>query len=143
MTDWQRHREPLATTLTRTVGIALVAGAIVALSSGRLRSWPTLSLLMLWPSFGGHWVELMFLNWLRPRLSANAFVQRGARVALWFVAGIVLAAGARWTASLLLVHPRVAWLTWAVAGMGFIVIELVAHAGLQLRGRPSFYDGLG
>ena len=31
---------------------------------------------MLWPSLGGHWVELWFLNWLRPRLP----VARGAQI---------------------------------------------------------------
>jgi hypothetical protein len=106
MTDWQPYREPLRTTLVRTVSIALLAGALVALWSGGLRRWPAMSLLMLWPAFGGHWVDLLFLNYLRPR-------------------------------------PRVAWLTWAIAGVAFITIELIAHAALHLRGRPSFYNGLG
>jgi hypothetical protein len=46
--------EPLRVTLTRTVGIALIAGAALASQWGGLPRWPLTSLLMLWPSLGGH-----------------------------------------------------------------------------------------
>ena len=143
MTDWQPYREPLRTTLVRTVSIALLAGALVALWSGGLRRWPAISLLMLWPAFGGHWVDLLFLYYLRPRLPSTRRAQRGVRIVVWFLGGVGLALGVRLTAMLLLARPRVAWLTWAIAGVAFITIELIAHAALHLRGRPSFYNGLG
>jgi len=143
MADWQPYREPLRTTLTRTITIAIVAGAIVALSSGRVHRWPALVVVMLWPAFGGHWVDLLFLNWLRPRLPDARSVQVAARLATWFAGGIVLAVGARLTATLILACMPLAWLTWTVAGTAFIAVELVAHAVLQFRGRPSFYNGLG
>jgi hypothetical protein len=143
MPDWRPYREPLRVTLTRTISIAIVAGAVVASRSGGIRRWPLLSLLMLWPAFGGHWIDLAFLNWLRPRLPASRRIQVGARLAVWFVGGIVLAFGARLTATLLLEHQSLAWLTWATAGTVFVAIELVAHGALYLRGRPSFYNGLG
>jgi hypothetical protein len=83
--QWQPHREPLHTTLARTVAIALVLGApVVRWWGGGLARWPTAALLILWFSFGGHWVELWFLNWLRPRLSIARAAQVGARVAVWF-----------------------------------------------------------
>jgi hypothetical protein len=143
MSDWQPHREPLRTTLVRTVGIAVVAGAVVALSVGRLASWPVASLLLLWPAFGGHWIDLFFLNRVRPHLPRARGVQAAARIAVWFAGGMVLAVGVRITARLLLERPRMAWLTWAVAGALFIASELLAHAALQLRGKPSFYNGAG
>ena len=143
MTDWQPYREPLRVTLTRTIAIAIFAGGIVALSSGRPRLWPVMAVVMLWPSFGGHWVELLFLNWLRPRIPSARGTQFAARLGVWFVGGIVLALGAKVTANLLLARPPAAWLPWATAGLGFVAIELVAHAALHLRGRPSFYNGLG
>lgn len=142
MTNWQPYREPLRVTLVRTVGIAAAVGAIVAPWVGGYRWWPLITLLALWPSFGGHWIELAFLNYLRPRLPASSLVQRMVRLVVWFLAGIFLVIGVRLTATLLLAH-RVAWLTWATAGIAFVVIELVAHVGLQLRGRPSFYNGMG
>ena len=62
---------------------------------------------------------------------------------MWFVGGMVLALGARLTGMLLLEHQSLAWLTSATAGTVFVAIELVAHGALHLRGRPSFYNGLG
>jgi len=143
MADWQPYREPLRVTLTRTFSIAVLAATVAAPWLGGFRRWPVLVVLMLWPSFGGHWVDLFFLNWLRPRLPVARSIQRVARIALWFAAGIVLAFGARMTGNLLLARPPMAWLPWAIAGTAFVAIELVAHAALHVRGRASFYNGLG
>ena len=140
--EWRRHREFLRVTLIRTIGIAIVSGLLIALATGRLLRWPAISLLMLWPAFGGHWVDLLFLNGLRPALPDRRIIQVVARITVWFVGGVVLAYGVRLTARML-VHPTMTWLTWASAGALFVAIELVAHAALQLRGRPSFYNGLG
>ena len=143
MPDWQPYREPLRVTLTRTISIALIAAAVAAPWLGGLRRWPVLVVLMLWPAFGGHWVDLLFLNWVRPRLPSASHVQRAVRIGLWFVGGIVLAFGARLTAMLLLARSPVSWLPWAIAGTAFVTIELIAHAAMHFRGRPSFYNGLG
>jgi len=143
MADWKPFREPIRVTLTRTVSIALVAGAVVALSAGGVRLWPAYTLLMLWPAFGGHWIDLLFLNGLRPHLPANRLIHTLARLLVWFVGGVALATGAQLTARALFSPPILFWLTWAIAGVVFVGIELVAHAALHLRGRPSFYNGLG
>ncbi len=60
----QPYREPLRTTLVRTGLIALIVGALLARRWGGLTRWPLATLLVLWPSFGGHWVELAYLNHL-------------------------------------------------------------------------------
>jgi hypothetical protein len=96
--QWQPFREPLPVTLLRTGTIAIVVGAVLAQFWGGLARWPMATLLVLWPSLGGHWVELWFLNWLRPRLSAARRVQVAARVGVWFVGGIGLAIGMGLTA---------------------------------------------
>jgi hypothetical protein len=139
---WQPYREPLRNTITRTCLIAIVLGAVLARFSGGRISWPIATLMMLWPSFGGHWIEVWFLNWLRPRLSIVRGVQVAARVGVWFVGGIALAMGMGLTAMAAGFRPvhRPAW--W-LAGVVFIGIELVAHLVLQLRRRPSFYNGRG
>jgi len=67
--------EPLRVTLFRTGTIALVLGALlVHWSGGGLSRWPIATALMLWPSFGGHWVELMV-----PQLAASAPLQCACR----------------------------------------------------------------
>ena len=141
--QWQPYREPLRTTLVRTGAIALIAGAVLARWWGGLARWPTATLLMLWLSFGGHFVELWFLNWLRPRLPAARAVQVGARVAVWFVGGTALALGMALTAMAIAGFRPAQWSAVWLGGLAFIGIELVAHLALQLRGRPSFYNGRG
>jgi hypothetical protein len=142
-TQWEPYREPLRTTLLRTGAIALIVGAVLALSRGGLARWPLATLLVLWISFGGHWVELWFLNWLRPRIPAARAVQVAARLGVWFVGGIILALGMGLTARALAGFRPAHWPAWWVGGVGFIGVELVAHLFLQLRGRPSFYNGRG
>jgi len=137
---WQPYREPLRTTLLRTVAIAMVVGAIIGLRGG-LAGWAVASLLVLWPSFGGHWVEVWFLNWLRPRIPPSRAMQVMARLLVWFVAGVGFLFCVEQTAAALGRVPR--WPAWWIGGIGFIAVELVAHVFLAMRRRPSFYDGRG
>jgi hypothetical protein len=130
--------------LTRTVVIAVVVGALLArVWAGGLARWPIATLLVFWFSFGGHWVELWFLNWLRPRLPLARGPQIAARVAVWFVGGCVLAPGMDLTAMVLTGFPPARWPAWWLGGLAFIGLELVVHLTLQLRGQPSFYNGRG
>ena len=141
--QWQPYREPLRTTILRTGMIAIVAGAVVARFSGGLARWPMATLLVLWPSFGGHWVEIWFLNWLRPRISRARGVQVAARIGVWFVGGTGLAICMVLTARAITGFRPAHWPAWWLGGVAFIGVELVAHLVLQLRGRSSFYNGRG
>lgn len=141
--QWQPFQEPLRQTLFRTVIIALVVGGAIALSSRKLSIWPLATLLVLWPSFGGHWVEVWFLNWLRPRIPADPAAQAAARILVWFAGGSILVLGMRLTASAFVQWRSPHWLTWWLGGAAFVGIELVMHLLIQLRGQPSFYNGRG
>ena len=136
-------REPLRKTLTRTGLIAAIAGAAMASRLGGLRHWPMATLLMLWPSFGGHYVEVFFLNGMRPRLPPARTVRAAARMVAWFIGGVVLALGMNVTASTLGILQLAHWPAWWAAGAAFVAIELAAHFALQMRGRASFYNGRG
>jgi hypothetical protein len=137
------YREPVGSVILRNITIAVVLGAVFALITGRLSRWPVATLAALWPSFGGHWLELFFLNWLRPRLPVSREVQALARIALWFAGGIGFAAAMRVTAMALAAVPMMTSLPWWLAGLSFVGIELVAHVTLMARARPNIYDGLG
>ena len=57
--DFQPYREPLRTTLLRTGGIAVIIGAaLAARRGGGWPAWPIATLIALWPTLGGHVVEL-------------------------------------------------------------------------------------
>lgn len=139
---WQPYREPFRTTLLRTCTIALAVGGVLALTSHRLSRWPILSLLMLWPALGGHFVEIFFLNVLRPQLPAARGVQVMARLVLWFAGGVVLMLAIEATASAIGYTP-LRHVEWWIGGIAFIGIELVAHLVLQMRRRGSLYNGRG
>lgn len=147
MNSVQPFREPIRATFMRTIGIALVAGIVFATlwrvtGSWAIR-WLGASLVMLWPAAGGHWLELWFLNWLRPRVPAARSIQIAARLAVWFVGGIAIVFGMWATALGLLGGRPFSYPPWWAAGIGFIAIELLAHVALQARGRPSFFNGRG
>lgn len=137
---WTPYSEPVRTTALRTGGIALVGGLLLARFGFGMRHFPLAVAIVLWFSLGGHFVELFYLNWLRPRLPASRAVQTPVRLGIWFVGGVLLGYGMYRTA--LWGGGFVNALVWWVAGLAFIVVELIAHVPLQLRGRPSFYNGL-
>jgi hypothetical protein len=141
---WQPHREPVTRTLARTVTIAAVLGAIFAASSRTgLARWPQAFLIMLWPALGGHFVEVFFLNHLRPRLPFSRSIQIAARIATWFVGGCLLMAAMQLTNQALgPTRPvRRSWpQAWWLGGLGFIALELFVHVILRLRRIPNFYD---
>jgi hypothetical protein len=134
--------EPLKTTIVRNGAIALVLGTVIFVATAHRTSWPAAVLVAAWPTFGGHWIELVFLNWLRPRIAPERRVQVFARIALWVVGGDVIAV-MMWITAHFLGGADVAWRTVWFGGPAFIVIELVVHLGLAARGQPSFYDGRG
>jgi hypothetical protein len=141
---WQPYRETVRATVMRTGAIAAVLGAVfVGVRHGRLRDWPVATLLMLWPTFGGHWVEIFFLNWLRPRISSARAIQVGARLVTWYIGGVVLFIGMQWTSVALNRNAVVRWPAWWIGGVAFIGIEMIAHLVLQIRGVHSFYNGRG
>ena len=141
--QWQPYKEPLITTLARNVTIALVVGAVLARWSGGISRWPMLSLIVLWPALGGHGVELWFLNWVRPRLSPGRATQVLARIAVWFIGGTLLGIAMAASAAAVIGYRVPPWPWWLAGGVAFIGVELVAQLALQLRGRPSFYNGRG
>lgn len=135
--------EPLKRTMRRTVSIAAVVGLVIALSVHNLRAWPLAALLTLWFSLGGHYVEVWFLRNLRPRLPGTYAVQVLTRLLVWFVGGVALACGMALTLRLVLGFWRAPFPAWYWGGLVFIGVELAAHVALQLRRRPSFYNGRG
>jgi hypothetical protein len=140
---WQPFKEPLRTTLARTGAIALLVGGALAWRSGGLARWPIAALLVLWVSFGGHLVELFFLNGLRPRLPRARAVHLAVRIAVWFIGGIVLAIGMMLTAQMLSAFQPALLPPWWLSGLVFIGIELAVHLVLGFRGLPNIYNGRG
>lgn len=134
--------EPWRTTALRTGGLALLIGAIVGLVLHRPAIIPLVTLLALWFTLGGHFLELLFRNHLRRGLGDGSALPRVARLAFWFLSGVLLFGAALATRALLTGQSAIP-VRWWMAGAGFVGVELLIHLGIHARGSPNFYDGRG
>jgi hypothetical protein len=133
--------EPWRVTAVRTVSLAVAIGAGIGLYQRQLVAGLLGTVVALWFTLGGHFLELLFRNQIGHH-SGSRPMRSVTRLGYWFVGGSVLYAGALATRALLVGRAAHPW-PWWVAGVGFVGVELVIHRLLRLRGQPSFYDGLG
>jgi hypothetical protein len=139
----QPHREPFRDTLIRNMVIALAVATGLAFWSPRTAypiHWPVAVVLMLWPTFGGHYLEVWYLNWLTPKLPASANVRRLARLVTWFCGGCVLGVAMMLTVRALSDARPAHWPAWWLPGVIFVGLELVVHSALLLRGQRNFFS---
>ena len=101
-----RVEEPFRRVLRRNVAIATVIGLVFALLRRDLAQLLPVTVVALWFPLGGHYVELIFLNGIRNRLSPQRVTQIVARLAVWSCAGVVLYACMVTTARLLALRAR-------------------------------------
>jgi hypothetical protein len=139
---WPRFEERFGRTLLRTVAIALVVGAVFAVQQRRLQLLLPVALLVSWFSLGGHYVEIAFLNGLRPHLPAARWIHIVVRFLVWFAGGIILYLGMAATALALPIRGPSMTLWWC-GGLLLIGVEFVAHAVMAMRGVDNFYNGRG
>lgn len=134
--------ESWGTTLRRNGVLALAIGAGAGLSDRRLAVVAPVTLVALWFTIGGHFVELLFRNRLGPRIGGSREGLAVTRLVYWFIGGSVLFAAALATRRLLTGPAPTLWPWWA-GGALFVGAELGVHLLLRARGQPSFYDGRG
>jgi len=133
-----RIEEPLWRTLRRNVGIAiLVATGIALLRHDFDRFLPVLA-LALWPSLGGHYVEVAFVNYIRARIPQAYLMQVLVRLLVWFAGGVLLYLCMTFTGRILPIKALPIRFWWC-AGLLFVGLELALHAVLAIRGLSDFY----
>lgn len=139
--DQPPFREPLIRTLARNLAIAAAVGGAFAVRERSIALWLPISVLALWFSLGGHYVELLFLHLIRPRIRVGTarFVWR---LVVWFLGGAILYTCMAVTARALPVVPPQVRMWW-FGGLLLIGIELIVHAVLAFRSLPNFYRGTG
>ena len=97
----QPYRETLGATLRRTLTITLFITTGLTLILPRegsyVRFWAVTYAAVLWIPLGGHYVELVYLNYLRMRWAWFHRHRYPARVLWWLVAGLPLGLGCWWT----------------------------------------------
>ena len=139
--QWEPFAESWRITALRTGSIAVVIGMGVGLYERQLAAVPRVTLVALWFTLGGHFLEVLFRNQLSRRIGGQP-MQAVARLAYWFAGGSALYAGALATLAALTGRGSGQWPWWA-GGVGFVGVELLIHQLLRARGQASFYNGLG
>ena len=137
-----RNNEPFRRTLARTVALAAVVGAVLALQRHDFKLLLPVAALALWFTLGGHYVELAFLKGLRARIPRGRLPQAGVRLLVWLSGGVLLYVSMATTARVLPIEAPPLGLWW-YGGFLLIGVELTVHALLAIRGRPNFYNGRG
>lgn len=140
--DWPPVRERWTTTALRTGGLAVMVG----IGAGWLRrDWtlvPLATLVALWFTLGGHFVELAFRNKARYLLSPHPAAQAVARLAWWFAGGVILLKAMVLSWTILSSRDPTIW-PWWVGGVMFVFVELTVHTMLWATRQASFFNGRG
>lgn len=145
--------ESLAVTLRRTITIAIIVASVITLIRphhlptlfARWREWFSLAVFVGWISVGGHWVELIFLNGLRPRIAHWSDLSLAAvRIGAWFIGGTILFIAAAISRSLIATGqlPDQTQVTHALVygGLAFVGIELCVHLVMLVMRKPCFWN---
>lgn len=139
-TPWQPFTEPWRSTALRTGSLALAIGIGVGSYRRQFSVVPITTLLALWFTLGGHYLEVLFRNYVQQRIAPA--LRASSRLAFWFVGGTALYAGTLATRAALTQWVTVPW-PWWTGGVLFVGVELLIHLLLQVRGQPSLYNGRG
>ena len=148
MKNPEKNTEPIGQTLIRTVITTTIIAAIIYWlhlfpSGGKSK----LSLFeMIWSIvfcivFGGHWLELLFINRIKFYLPNNILVLYLIRIGYWFLCAVPLFYIAGLVCNLFNYQTGVLGKWWTF-GIFYIGIQLVMHGIMQLRYKKSFYDGV-
>jgi hypothetical protein len=91
--------------------------------------------------FGGHWLELLFINHIKFALPKNILFLYFVRICYWFLCSIPLFVLATLVNNLLS-HRTGQLGAWWAFGFLYIGIQLLMYAIMQTRLKKSFYNGV-
>ena len=146
------HPEKNTETFIQTSKRTIITTTIIAIILFFLRVFPsdgrsnfvlfgTIWVVIFCIVFGGHWLELLFINHIKFALPKNIFFLYFVRICYWFLCSIPLFALAA-LANNLLSHRTRHLGDWWTFGFLYIGIQLVMYAIMQIRLKKSFYNGV-
>jgi len=91
--------------------------------------------------FVGHWLELLFINYIKFFLPKSILALYFLRISYWFLcaAPLVFLMNLIYT---LFSHKTGRLFNWWIFGLFYIGIQLFMHAIMQVRFKKSFYNGV-
>jgi hypothetical protein len=148
MENPEKNTESLIKTVIRTILtttiIAVILYCLHVFPSGdksKLTLFEMIWLIVFCIVFGGHWLELVFINYIKFALPKNILVLYFVRIVYWFLCSIPLFLIADLINNLF--SHRTGHLGhWWAFGFFYIGIELLMHGLMHISFKKSFYNGI-
>ena len=148
MKNPEKNTAPFIQTVIRTIITTTIIAVILYFS----RVFPSggqskqVVFAMIWSAvfcivFGGHWLELLYINYLKFALPKNIWLLYFTRIVYWFLCAIPLLFVAELVVNLVS-DQKIHLGQWWKFGFFYIGIELFMHAIMQTRFKKSFYNGV-
>jgi len=148
MKNPEKITESFIQTVIRTIITATIIAVILnwlhvfpSGEKGKLVLFEMIWLVVFCIVFGGHWLELVFINRIKFTLPKNILSLYFIRIVYWFLCAVPLFFTANLIAHLFS-HKTVQMGRWWIFGFFYIGIQLLMHAIMQLRLKKSFYNGV-
>ena len=143
----EKFHESFPKTVLRTAITAVVLtiifyfGNIFQANGNKLKvfgiSWASIMCI----TFGGHWTEILFINYLKYYLPKNLAVLFAARIIMWYATAIVLFFISQYVFNTLSGSNQTLG-GWQVFGFVYILIQMIIHGIIHLQIKKSFWNGV-
>jgi len=148
MQNPEKNTEPFLQTVIRTILTTTIIAVIIILvhvippgDKSKITLFEMIWSMVFCIVFGGHWLELLFIDHLKFALPKNILLWYGIRIGYWFLCAIPLFFLMNLVKNLF-GYQAVHLGRWQVFGVLYIGIQLVMHAIMQARFKKSFYNGV-
>lgn len=143
-----KNREQPFQTMMRTVITTTVITVILTLCHifpgvviSQFSVVGTLWLMVFCIVYGGHWLELLYINQVKFLLPLKRGVFYFTRIIFWFLSSLPLFILANWVGNSLTNYSLHLGKWWAF-GIFYVGLELFMHTVMHLRWKKSFYNGV-
>ena len=148
MENPEKNTESFVETVKRTIITTTIIAIIINWSGifpsgekSKLAVFGMIWLVVFCIVFGGHWLELLFINHIKFVLPKNILFLYFVRICYWFLCSIPLFVLATLVNNLL--SHRTGHLGgWWAFGFLYIGIQLLMYAIMHTRLKKSFYNGV-
>jgi len=148
MENPEKNTEPFIQTVIRTILTTTIITVILYClhvfppgDKSKLTLFEMIWLIVFCVVFGGHYLELVFINYVKFALPKNILLLYFIRIGYWFLCAIPLFFIADFVYNLF--SDKTGHLGhWWAFGFFYIGIELFMHAIMQIRLKKSFYNGV-
>ena len=147
-----KNREKIKESISYTFKRTIITATIIAIILYFLHLFPIggkskLTMLeMIWSIafcilFVGHWLELLFVNYIKFALPESILVIYFLRISYWFLCAIPIVFLVNLICNLFS-HKTGQLVNWWEFGLSYIGIQLLMHLIMHLRFKKSFYNGV-